>query len=123
MKVILDSNIIIYSLQPRNENLVDWLKDHTPYISSITQLEVLGYHKITQDEISFTQQYLANCVILSIQQNTIEKAINFRQGKSMSLADAIIAATAKNYDFPLITANTKDFKHIEDLEIINPLEL
>ena len=121
MKVILDSNIIIYSLQPQNENLTNWLKDHTLYVSSITQLEVLGYHKITQDEISFTKRYFSNCVIISIQQNIIEKAITFRQVKSMSLADAIIAATAKHYNLPLITANIKDFKHIENLEIINPL--
>ena len=121
MKLILDSNIIIYSLQPQNENLVDWLKDHTPHISSITQLEILGYHKITQNEILFTQRYFANCVSLPIQQNTIEKAITLRQEKSMSLADAIIAATAKNHNLPLVTANTKDFKHIETLETINPL--
>ena len=54
MKFIIDSNIIIYSLQPRNENLINWLKDHLLYVSSITQLEVLGYHKITHDEILFS---------------------------------------------------------------------
>lgn len=121
MKIILDSNIIIYSLQPQNENLSSWLKDHTLHVSSITQLEVLGYHKITKDEISFAQRYFSNCGIISIQQNIIEKAISFRQVKSMSLADAIIAATAQNHNLPLITANTKDFKHIENLEIIDPL--
>ena len=39
----------------------------------------------------------------------------------MSLADAIIAASAQNYNLPLVTANTKDFKHIENLETINPI--
>ena len=39
----------------------------------------------------------------------------------MSLGDAIIAATAKKHRLSIVTANTKDFKHIENLEIINPL--
>lgn len=121
MKIILDSNIVIYSLQPKNENLLQWLKGHSLYVSAITQLEVLGYHKITKDEVSFTQRYFSKCEIIPIEQNIIEKAINFRQTKSMSLGDAIIAATSSLYNFKLVTANTKDFEHIENLEIVNPL--
>ena len=121
MKIILDSNIIIYSLQPRNEKLSKWLEVHTLYVSAITQLEVLGYHNITQDEILFVKRYFSNCKLISIQQSIIDEAINVRQSKSMSLGDAIIAATAIVYDLPLTTANTKDFKHIENLELINPL--
>ena len=40
----------------------------------------------------------------------------------MSIGDAIIAATARRHDLPLMSANTKDFKHINQLELINPLE-
>lgn len=123
MKIILDSNIIIYSLQPQNEELINWLKVHSLYVSAISQLEVLGYHKITQNEILFAQQYFSNCYTISIQQNIIDKAVSLRQIKSMSLGDAIIAATAIVYGLPLATANTKDFKHIEKIELINPIEI
>lgn len=41
----------------------------------------------------------------------------------MSLGDAIIAATAKVYKLPLATANTKDFIHLEDITLINPLAI
>ena len=121
MKIILDSNIIIYSLQPRNEKLSKWIEEHSLYVSAITQLEVLGYHKITQDEILFAERYFLNCKMISIQQNIIDKAISLRQEKSMSLGDAIIAATAKEHKLAIVTANTKDFKHIKNLELINPL--
>lgn len=40
----------------------------------------------------------------------------------MTLGDSIIAATAVVYDLSLVTSNSKDFKSIEDLKIINPLE-
>lgn len=123
MKIILDSNIIIYSLQPQNENLTNWLNGHSLYVSAISQLEVLGYHKITQDEISFAQRYFSNCYTIPIQQNIIDKAVSLRQLKSMSIGDAIIAATAIVYELPLVTANSKDFKHIEKLELINPLTI
>lgn len=121
MNIILDSNIIIYSLQPQNENLINWLKGHSLYVSAISRLEVLGYHKITQNEILFAQRYFSKCYTISIQQNIIDKAVSLRQIKSMSLGDAIIAATASLYKFTLVTANTKIFNHIEKLELINPL--
>jgi predicted nucleic acid-binding protein len=38
----------------------------------------------------------------------------------MGLGDAIIAATALEYDLPLVTRNEDDFKHIAELKIINP---
>lgn len=41
----------------------------------------------------------------------------------MSIGDAIIAATAIIYELPLATANSKDFKHIENVELINPLTI
>ena len=38
----------------------------------------------------------------------------------MSLADAIIAATALEYGVPLVTRNVDDFKHIPGLDLRNP---
>lgn len=122
MKIILDSNIVIYSLQPKNEKFINWLEGHTICISAITRLEVLGYHKISQKEIAFAQRYFSACEEVSIQSSIIEEAINLRQLKSMSLGDAIIAATARIHKLTLMTANSKDFKHIENLELINPLK-
>jgi len=40
----------------------------------------------------------------------------------MSVGDAIIAATALFLQLPLVTANTTDFKHLKNLELINPIK-
>lgn len=48
--ILLDSNIIIYSLQSQHEKLQKWLGKHSQIVSAITQLEVLGYYRITNDE-------------------------------------------------------------------------
>jgi predicted nucleic acid-binding protein len=50
----------------------------------------------------------------------IQQAIVLRQLRKMSLADAIIAATALAPDLPLVTRNVDDFKHIAGLKLINP---
>lgn len=46
-----------------------------------------------------------------------------RQKQKIKLPDAIIAATALVNDFVIISRNTKDFKNIEGLEVINPYKI
>lgn len=122
MKILIDSNIVIYSLQSKHENLQKWLGMQTPVISAITQLEVLGYHRISEVEISFARRYFSICEKISINQNFIEEAVKLRQQKSISLGDTIIAATTIIQDLALASANLKDFKHIKQLELYNPIE-
>jgi predicted nucleic acid-binding protein len=51
----------------------------------------------------------------------VERAIKLRQDKRMSLGDAIVAATALENNSQLWTSNTNDFKHIEGLKLLDPL--
>jgi predicted nucleic acid-binding protein len=50
----------------------------------------------------------------------IERAVKLRQFKSMSLGDAIVAATALENNCQLLTANIDDFSHINDLLVSAP---
>jgi predicted nucleic acid-binding protein len=52
----------------------------------------------------------------------VDRSIELRRSRKMPLPDAIIAATALENDIPLVTRNTKDFRHIPDLEIVNPFD-
>ena len=72
--------------------------------------------------MDFANRYFSSCEILSKDHIVIQEAIKLRQYKQMSLGDAIIAATAKVNEIPLATANIKDFKHLEELTLINPME-
>lgn len=51
---------------------------------------------------------------------SIQRSVSLRQQKKMSLADAIIAATALEYGVPLVTRNLDDFRPIAELELRNP---
>ena len=43
-----------------------------------------------------------------------------RQGRTMSFADALIAATCLSHDLTLVTRNIKDFSHRPDIRLFNP---
>lgn len=45
-KVILDSNIMIYTGWVNSFNLREWFRDKNIYVSQISLIEVLGYHKL-----------------------------------------------------------------------------
>jgi toxin FitB len=58
--------------------------------------------------------------VLAVNENIVEKAISLRQQRKMSLGDAIIAATALEYNATLVTRNSSDFDWINNLMLENP---
>ena len=49
---------------------------------------------------------------------TVVKTFSKRRGRPIETADAWIAATALQFEIPLITLNHRDFNFIDDLELI-----
>lgn len=121
-KVFIDSNIIIYTGLVDQAQLRNWLHTRALVVSGISLLEVLGYHKISSKDLRYFKAFFKECEVVPIDQDIIQRAINFRQLKRMSLGDSLIAATAFHHKLPLVTANTKDFSHLDKLELINPLQ-
>lgn len=116
--MILDSNVLIYAIEPEYEVLRAYLLnyDGLPHISLITKLEVLGFHKLRSEYESKLQRLLANAFILPISSQIITEAIRLRQQRKRSLGDSIIAATGLVYDLPVL--NTADFLTIPGLRVI-----
>lgn len=119
-EIILDSNVIITAAKGDLNLAV--LRGQALYVSDISRLEVFGYHQLSLSENAALEDFFANVQILEISKLVISEAILLRQEKKMSTGDAIIAATAQIMQFPLYTANIKDFQHIESLQLINPFE-
>jgi hypothetical protein len=116
---LLDSNIIIYYADKKYDCLDVIFQEKTLYVSEITRLEVLGYHKIGDLKILF-EQLFAEFNLIPISKEIINHAILIRQQKSMSLGDAIIAATALHNDLTIVSRNVKDFDWLKNLTIYNP---
>jgi len=120
--ILLDSNILIYSASEQYKQLRELIKQSETACSIITKLEVLGYHKITPMQITYFEAAFKLINILPISDEVISQAIKYRQKKSISVGDAIIAASAKIYNCDLYTSNVADFIKIKDFNTINPLE-
>ena len=117
--ICLDTNIIIYIA---NATLGEDIVGNEPIVyPSIVHIESLGYPTIKSVEEQRIRELLATFTNIPLTDTIIEIAVNLRQSKNMSLGDAIVAATAIDNDCLLWTANTKDFEHIDGLDLLNPL--
>jgi predicted nucleic acid-binding protein len=123
-------------LQPE-QAVMDWFAGRTGdvfYISAITQAEImLGVSLLPtgkrRDALAaaaegmFSQDFAGRClpfdataaanyaVIVSGRRNA---------DRAITTEDALIAAIALTHSYPLATRNTKDFLHIDGLNLYNP---
>ena len=82
----------------------------------------MGYHNLkTFDKVLF-QATFETLQLLPVNLSIIDKAIELRQQRKMSLGDSIIAATALVFDAELYTRNIDDFKYIEEIKVSNPID-
>ena len=119
---LLDSNVVIYATDSGHAWLADWIDSEEFRTSIITKIEVLGYHKLTDDQAERLKQFFQAALIIPMDSKIVEIAISLRCRERMSLGDAIIAATALHYNFQLVTRNVKDFDWIDGLNVINPFD-
>jgi len=115
-EILVDTNIILYLLSG-SDTLEEVLQGKDIYLSFITELELIGFKKITPKEEQQIKRLLDDCTIIPINNRLKEKYVELRKKYHLKLADAIIAATALTFDLPLITSN-KQFKTVEELSII-----
>jgi len=119
--VLLDSNIIIYAAQPEHAALRQFIATHTPAASAISQIEVLGYHKLSEEDRQVLEQFFRTVAKLPLSETVVQWAIKLRQRRKMTLGDSIVAGTAIAYERTLVTRNTDDLRWIEEIKLLNPL--
>lgn len=119
--MLIDSNIIIYAAKPEFAQLRQFIAEHTPLVSAVSYVEVLGFHLLSDDERTLLEAFFAVTTIIPITQAILDRAVLLRQQRRMSLGDAFIAATALVYQHVLVTHNTNDFHWIEGLSVVDPL--
>jgi predicted nucleic acid-binding protein len=98
------------------------IKDEPIVYPSILSIELMGYSEIRSIEEQRIRELLSTITEIPLTSAIIERSILLRQDRRMSLGDAIVAATALENDCELWTANIDDFKHIDGLRLLNPLD-
>ena len=121
--MLLDSNIIIYASKPEYADLRRFIAEHTPSVSAVSYVEVLGYHRLTDSERHSLEAFFAAALILPLSATVLDQAVRLRQQKKMTLGDSLVGATALVYNLTLVTRNTDDFKWVTGLALLNPFEV
>ena len=115
---MLDTNIVLYyvgglqEIQKLDANLA---------ISTLTLFEVLRYPCMGREEDQNLRHFLNRCARLSVTDEIAERASFLNRSRSIGSIDLLIAATALEYDLPLVTKNTKDFRDIKGLKLLESI--
>lgn len=118
--ILCDTNILI-DLYRGNQKIVSLLKqigEENIAISDITTAEIFFGARDRKDLIFLEkqlQQIAKLAVNESISKLAVELIIKYSLSDRLSLADAFIASTANQDDFPLFTL--KDFRYIDGLQL------
>ncbi len=123
-KFLIDTNIIIYYLDDKipqaHEQRVTQILMESFNISTITKIEVLGWHKLNDQDKLRIAEFLEVANVFYLDSAIEKKAIEIRQSHKMATPDTIIGATALIYNLTLVTRNEADFQKIHGLKIYNP---
>lgn len=126
--MIWDTNSVIFFLQdllPLSSKvfLLTELNKKKPSYSIITEIELLSWKKLTETETETISRFLFNFSRIELSEEIKDETIRIRKAYGIKVPDAIIAASALILNEPLLTHNLKDFKKVDGLKILDPLNL
>lgn len=86
------------------------------YVSVITEIELLGYLEISDEDKVKIKYFLSECIIVPLNEEIKNLCITIKQTSKVKTPDAIVAATSIYNQIPLITSD-KGFEKIQDLDL------
>ncbi|MEX0811907.1 MAG: type II toxin-antitoxin system VapC family toxin [Chitinophagales bacterium] len=123
---MIDTNVVSdyfsFTLPDSGMKFMDKVVDEVPKLSIISQIELLCW-KTEKSTTQKVKSFIADSLILDISQGVINHCVEIRKNRKIKTPDAIIAGTALDKSFILLTRNTKDFQGIPGLDVLNPHEL
>ena len=75
---LVDTNICLYLLSG-NRTIAEILNGNGIFISFITQLELLSFNKLSQNEIHKIQSFINDCIIIDLNEDIKENVIKLRR--------------------------------------------
>lgn len=130
MRYMLDTNICIYAIKHKPEQVFVRLQEHNPEdvcISSVTFAELVhGVEKsmaVEKNRLALTL-LLSNIEIMSFDSLAAESYGEIRanlekMGMPIGPLDMMIAGHAKSLGYTVVTNNTKEFERVKGLKLEN----
>jgi hypothetical protein len=104
-KILLDTNIVLYILGGKIN--FDNIPEGIYLISVITEIELLSYPSLNEDERKKINKFLSKIDIVELNNKIKNKTIEYRKKLNLKIPDAIICATAFIEKAILITNDKK----------------
>jgi predicted nucleic acid-binding protein len=99
-RYVLDTNVALYLLSGR---LVNPLPVGEFYLSIISEIEMLSFSAIGQEEESRIREFLTQVTIVGLSEEVKQSTIEIRRKYRLKLPDAIVCATALVMDSNLLS--------------------
>ena len=115
--LLVDTNIILYAAVYNDDIAMELLTENNIFISDITEIELLGYHRLSDEEHTILTDFIATLTVIPVNSVIKQKAIALRRKFALKTPDAIIAATALQLGYFLVTADKK-LQKIDDLQVV-----
>ncbi len=122
--LLIDTDILIDTARKDNvaiNRLKIEEKQSILHICSITQMELIVGCR-NRSELRVLNKFLSRFVIINIMDNISENAVDllrkYRLSHGLLIPDAIIAATALSLSLPFLSKNQKDYRFIEEIELL-----
>ncbi len=112
---LADTNFLIHINQ--GESVVEPFLDYNLAVSFITEIELLGAFSISKSQKNQFKNLLNDCLILEMNYQIKNTCIYIRNKYKIKIPDAIIAATAIEFNIPLLTSD-QGFEKIKELDLI-----
>jgi predicted nucleic acid-binding protein len=104
MNILLDTNAVLYFLGGR---LAAPLPRAAFYVSVITEMELLSYPALSQEDEAEIHAFLGDVSVVDLISEIKHVAIALRRQHRLKLPDAVIAATARYLNAELWTNDTQ----------------
>jgi predicted nucleic acid-binding protein len=119
-KILLDTNAFIYFFEGQH-NITN-LVVNTPeiYFSAISEIELLSSNSLSESQINSIKTFLSLCHRVDLISDVIEQTVKIRRQYRFKIPDAIIAASARYLNIPLVSADT-DFRKVAELDLISDI--
>ncbi|MFP9097442.1 PIN domain-containing protein [Flavobacterium sp. RHBU_24] len=116
-KLVVDTNIILYILNG-DANTLNYIQGKDVYISSISEIELLSYSKLTEYDFVQIKNLLKTVKIVELTASVKDYTISIRKKYKFKLPDSIVLATAAYLGIPLLTADRQLARAEEETDII-----
>jgi len=120
-KVILDTNILIEILKGDQKTIQIVKQFDRHCISTITAMEIY-FGALNKKELIKLKQFISLFDVIALNETISNLATNlvysYAKSHTLDIPDALIASTSIFINTPLFTYNKKDFKYINDIELI-----